>query len=295
MNEAERITRELRGRWDGRVGSACCPAHGDKHPSLSVASGSDGRLLLCCHAGCDFAAVVAALCDAGIIESQRPFREPDPAAMARLRATEDAQLAKRSVQAKAVWNDPASVPIAGTLAETYLHSRGITCGLPKTLRYQAQGWHPSACRFPMMIGAVEGGANFAVHRTYIRADGLGKVDTEPAKAMLGPVASGAVRLSEAEGALVVCEGIETGLSLLSGLLVGPAAVWAALSTSGMRTLNLPPLPGNLTIASDGDEPGRAAADVLATRATALGWRVSMLAAPEGHDWNDVLVMNEAAR
>ncbi len=294
MTEAERITRELRGRWYSRFGSARCPAHGDKHPSLSIANGSDGRLLLRCHAGCDFAAIIDALREQGIIECRGPIREPDHAALARLRAIEEAQLTKQSGRAKAVWHDAATVPIAGTLAETYLRSRGITCDLPETLRYQAEGWHPSAHRFPMMIAAVEGGERFAVHRTYLRADGLGKIDAEPAKAMLGPVAGGAVRLSEAVGALVVCEGIETGLSLLSGLLRAPASVWAALSTSGMRALGLPPLPGKLTIASDGDEPGRAAAHVLATRATALGWRVSMLPAPESRDWNDILAKKGAA-
>ena len=88
--------------------------------------------------------------------------------------------------------------------------------------------------------------------------------------------------------LVVAEGIETALSLASRLLSGPAAVWAALSTSGLRALRLPAAPGRLTIAADGDAPGREAARALAHRADALGWRVSLLPAPEGRDWNDVL-------
>jgi hypothetical protein len=31
---------------------AKCPAHDDRHASLSIAEGDDGRVLLCCHAGC---------------------------------------------------------------------------------------------------------------------------------------------------------------------------------------------------------------------------------------------------
>lgn len=62
---------------------------------------------------------------------------------------------------------------------------------------------------------------------------------EPAKAMLGNCAGGAVRLIEADGPLVVTEGVETGLSLVSGLLKAPATIWAAMSTSGIKNLRLP--------------------------------------------------------
>lgn len=40
---------------------ALCPAHDDRKQSLSIGVGKDGRVLLNCHAGCTFAAVVAAL------------------------------------------------------------------------------------------------------------------------------------------------------------------------------------------------------------------------------------------
>ena len=103
-----------------------------------------------------------------------------------------------------------------------------------------------------------------------------------------------MRLSEAHEQLVVCEGIETALSLSSGLLRVPAAIWAALSTSGIRNLSLPPQAGQLTIASDGDKAGREAANILASRASSLGWQVTLLPAPEGLDWNDVLVMKGEA-
>jgi hypothetical protein len=46
---------------DDRRWTACCPAHHDRRPSLSIARGSDGRALLKCHAGCDIEAIVKAL------------------------------------------------------------------------------------------------------------------------------------------------------------------------------------------------------------------------------------------
>jgi hypothetical protein len=41
--------------------AAKCPAHEDRNPSLSVSEGTDGRVLLNCHAGCDFRSIVGAL------------------------------------------------------------------------------------------------------------------------------------------------------------------------------------------------------------------------------------------
>jgi hypothetical protein len=41
--------------------TSSCPNHEDKHPSLSVSLGDDGRALLHCHAGCHYQDVAAAL------------------------------------------------------------------------------------------------------------------------------------------------------------------------------------------------------------------------------------------
>lgn len=42
----------------GKGWLACCPAHDDRSPSLSISEGDDGRVLLHCYAGCDTRAVV---------------------------------------------------------------------------------------------------------------------------------------------------------------------------------------------------------------------------------------------
>ena len=44
------------GRW-----MACCPAHADKNPSLSVREESDGRVLIQCFAGCETEDVLGAV------------------------------------------------------------------------------------------------------------------------------------------------------------------------------------------------------------------------------------------
>jgi hypothetical protein len=221
---------------------------------------------------------------------------PDPAEQSRRRAKDAAETAKRATQAARVWDD--AQPIAGTAAETYLRGRGITwpLPLPLSLRFHPACWHgPTARQRPALVALVEGGGGFAVHRTYLRADGGGKAGLDGGdKLMLGATAGGAARLADGPGWLVVAEGIETALSLSCGLLGAPATVWAALSTSGIRGLRLPPQPGRLTIAPDGDEAGRKAAHALALRAHALGWQVSLSPAPDGFDWNDVLTRKAVA-
>ncbi|MGY6535541.1 MAG: toprim domain-containing protein [Pararhodobacter sp.] len=134
-----------------------------------------------------------------------------------------------------------------------------------------------------MRGAIDGGEGFNSIALDVKA-GLKGGD----KLMLGGTQGGAVRLTDGPGRLVVGEGTESTLSLLCGLLDGPATAWAALSTSGLRGLRLPVQPGRLTIAVDGDKPGREAGHALAERAHALGWQVGILDPGEGADFNDIL-------
>jgi putative DNA primase/helicase len=58
--------KRMSGGWCAR-----CPAHDDRRASLSIGEGEDGRLLLHCHAGCDFEAILKA---AGV-EATKPNGE----------------------------------------------------------------------------------------------------------------------------------------------------------------------------------------------------------------------------
>ena len=293
MSDARALTLALRGKWYRRYGLACCPAHGDRRPSLTLADAPDGRLFLHCKTGCDFRDVLAALRDRGLLDRHARPQPPEPSEIARRRVEEEAEAVKRERHALAIWRE--AVPVHDTIAETYLRGRGITCPLPDSLRFNPACWHgATAQRLPALVARVDGLPRLAVHRTYLRADGSGKAEVDPPKAMLGAALGGSVRLAEACGPLVVAEGIETALSLPSGLLRGPATVWAALSAAGIGGLRLPGgIPHKLTIAPDGDTAGRDAAHRLAERASALGWTVSLLPAPDGRDWNDILMLKGA--
>lgn len=56
LDRLDRVKPTGPGRW-----IACCPAHDDKSPSLSIRETEDGRILFHDFAGCDTASVLAAL------------------------------------------------------------------------------------------------------------------------------------------------------------------------------------------------------------------------------------------
>lgn len=55
------LLQRVKQRSDGSHWDAQCPAHDDKHPSLSVGLGEDNRVLLKCHKGCSAESIVGAL------------------------------------------------------------------------------------------------------------------------------------------------------------------------------------------------------------------------------------------
>jgi hypothetical protein len=73
------------GRWMAR-----CPAHSDRSPSLSIASGRDGRVLVRCFAGCELSSVLQS---AGLkIDNLFPGPPPAPEQLAAAAVERDGQL-----------------------------------------------------------------------------------------------------------------------------------------------------------------------------------------------------------
>ncbi len=55
------LSRIPDAKKSGKGWTARCPAHDDRHPSLTITEGDDGRALLRCHAGCTVDAICAAI------------------------------------------------------------------------------------------------------------------------------------------------------------------------------------------------------------------------------------------
>ncbi|MDR1647752.1 MAG: hypothetical protein LBR88_06945 [Zoogloeaceae bacterium] len=87
LSRLDKVRRTGRDSW-----MACCPAHDDRSPSLSIRE-TDGKILLHCFTGCDVGEILAALdLDVSALfperphgctpegQSQKPERRPFPAA-----------------------------------------------------------------------------------------------------------------------------------------------------------------------------------------------------------------------
>lgn len=187
----------------------------------------------------------------------------------------------------------ASVPVAGTLAETYLRSRGLTRPVSSAvLRFHPKCWHRDEGRTtstarPALIAAVTDGAGVlqGVHRTWLAPDGRGKADVEIQRRAMGHLLGNAVSLAPAGDVLVVGEGIETMLSVREAAPSLP--VWAALSSGHLGAVLLPLGLKRLYIARDRDPAGASAAERLGARAAEVGISVRVLE-PRLGDFNDDL-------
>jgi hypothetical protein len=214
-----------------------------------VTATRDGRVLLHCFAGCDGRDVIAALRRLGLWSQGGETREcvwltperPNEATMRRQR------------RARALWN--AAVPIAGTLGETYLQARGIAGPLPDSLRFLPQLEHTlRPTRHPALIAAVQDslGDVTAIQRIWLADDGRAKAALDPAKAALGPMRDGAVRLGAASTLMGLAEGIETALSA-ARLFSLP--VWASLGAARLKSVLLPRECRGVVVFADNGEVG----------------------------------------
>jgi putative DNA primase/helicase len=282
---AETIAGALGGRRAGGGWTARCPAHDDRNPSLSIRD-AGGKLLVRCHAGCEQERVIAALRGRGLWTENRRGSPSQTAGRKPVERQPDRGDARRTEAALAIWQ--CARPARGTQVAAYLASRGIDLPPPDALRVHAGLQHPSGGTWPAMVALVTAGADgtpVAVHRTFLARDGKGKAPVDPPKMMLGPCRGGAVRLAEPGEALMVGEGLETCLAAMQA--TGHAA-WAALSTSGLRSLDLPAGVRDVIVLADGDEAGEAAARGCALRWRRPGRRVRIARPPRGMDFNDLL-------
>jgi putative DNA primase/helicase len=264
-----------RDEWRGR-----CPSCGYAD-SFVLTGGNGGRVLGWC-ASCQDKTAVAQL----LAEVQGGGAAPAQVESYSTDAT--AKAARAFELAMRLWH--GSEPVSGTIAATYLAARGLPhLATSAALRFRSDCPHPSRCRLPAMVALVQGadGGPCGVHRTYLRRDGSGKADIEPARASLGPVRGGVVRLDPVADEIVVGEGIESAAS--AGLLLGLPA-WSAVSAGNMAlALQLPPLVRSVVIAADPDEPGRRAANAAWGRWNAAGIRCRIATPKRAGDFNDVMV------
>lgn len=270
-SNGQAIVEALGGHWTPRGGLCRCPAHADRSPSLSIRPGRR-RLLFHCFAGCRTEDVLSALRGLNLPSTAGPTDRERPDDTER-----GAALAAR------LWSEARPVP--DTPAARYLRNRGLAAS--SALRFHPrtpQGRSPLTRFVPALIAPVRDETGLvAVHRTFLTDDGS-LSGRQPAKAALGRLGSGLVRLAPAARALGLAEGIETALS--AQVLFG-VPVWATLGTERFRRVALPSHVEQLILFLDHDDGGRRAKR-LAREAFPTLCITSRVPAGLGEDWNDVL-------
>ena len=255
------------GKWT----DAATGEHGDLLDLIRIASGA-GSLR-------------AALAEARAFLSLPPM--PLPA---------NADSYDRTEAARRLWQRCRAID--GTHVEAYLRARGIDrCRFP-ALRYHPALFHRDGAgvrRLPALVAAVTGAdgersgraAITGVHRTWLDPSRPAKAPVARPRKALGRVHGLAVRFGDpAPGTLLVGEGIETVLSLVTAMPDTVAA--AALSAGSLGAFAPPPGVRRLVVARDNDPDGERAAERLARRCARAGVAAHVLV-PEGADFNDDLL------
>lgn len=186
-----------------------------------------------------------------------------------------------------------SRPITGTLAQAYLHSRGVTTvAHDDPLRFHPRCYYrpdedsPTET-WPALIAAVTdlGGTVTGAHRTWIGPSGRDKAPIASPRRAMGHLLGHGVRFGMAADVMAAGEGIETMLSLRMILPTLPMV--AALSANHLAALLLPPTLRRLYVALDADPAGDAAMASLCNRANVAGIQ-SFVLLPCFDDFNDDL-------
>lgn len=290
MMSARDITAALGGFWHGSYGMAKCAAHDDRSPSLSIRDGSDDKVLVKCHAGCDQADVIDALRHRGLW----PRRHDDPES-SRARSPsrsskprDDRNETSRIALVRRLWReaeDPRAPPVSA-----YLRHRGLPPlsddQLPVFRFHQACPFGGE--RVPALIARfspIENDPGLDAEPTAIFRIRLDRYDGDKRKLALGPSSGQVVKLDRdiSLAGLGVTEGAEKGLALIAS---GWQPIWVTCGTSTMRSFPLLPWMQALTVFCDGDDPGREAALAAAGRWHDAGREARILQPPSPYkDWD----------
>lgn len=201
--------------------------------------------------------------------------------------------------------------LEGTIAARYLETRGIDltqlARRPSALRFEPAAHHvETGEKFPAICAMITGadGKCVGIHRTFLARDGSGKAPVKVVRKIWPRGwAGGSIKLARGEtglspndaakqgllDTLILCEGIEDGLSL--ALACPELRVWAACAVGNLARIALPACCADVIIAADNDwgKPGAQAQLTAGVRALAGQKRsVRIARSHTGKDANDAI-------
>lgn len=259
---AKDIAFHLRGHSTG-AGYLCrCPVpghgkgRGDVRPSLAVSDGDRG-LIYHCFAGCAPADIRTALDKLDFAAAPLPDRRG---------ASRGRNIKTTTEGALALWR--AARPVAGTVAETYLRSRGFHVPPPPTIRFLPGYPYSKRERFPCLVAAAQAPTRqiVAVQLTLLHPGGRRKADVDEPRRTIGPLGAGALRLAPVADHLGLAEGFETAWA---AMLIHDIPTWATLGTERFLKITIPETVSRVTVFADNDAPGLAFAGRFAEAHSSL--------------------------
>jgi hypothetical protein len=249
----------------------------------------DGRtaVQVRCMAGCEPTDIIAVLKSRGLWEGRE---QQDHTPKVRDEVSHDTREQQRlRVLARCIFDE--AVPIEGTLAQHYFDSRDLwsVARMIDDVRFHLNCPRERSEQ-PAVVVAMRNyhsNAITAIQRIFLtrtgRKDGKGM--------MLGHAGGAGMKLQQLQDhKLHICEGLETGLAVLS-MDYGP--VWALGSTSLIKAFPVLNDIDELTIWADhdpinprtGKRPGKEAADICAKRWGAAG-KVGTIRSPKQEGWDE---------
>lgn len=290
MNEmnVSKIVSALRGKKNSNGWLCHCPAHADKTPSLQVSTGTGGKPLVKCYAGCSQGAVIESL-------RQKELWPKKAKKVAKTTSDKNNRLKAREILKECVFTDaPETKPL-----HRYLNQRGLNHIPYRGSLY----YHPAlpyrdgaeVQSYPALVGAFVNidGDVLGIQRVYLAQDGQ-KANVSSPKKTLGSVRGGAIHIGNSSKKLAITEGVETGMAVREATGM---ATWVAGSASALEHLVFPHIMEEIHIWADKDanHTGLIAAEALAKKFTRKGGKAFIhmphLPIPDGEkniDWLDVL-------
>lgn len=271
---AQHVKLTRAGQWF----RGSCPFHSDSTPSFWVNDEMGRYGCFGCPESGDVLDFIQAIERVGLREAAERLSALPVVPRERRAPPED-----RSSEARQIWRQAA--PIVGTPAETYLRSRGLWGALPESLRFARLHYGKRGPLHPCLVALVASIDNrlLGIQRTFLNDAGTGKASVPKPKLSLGRIRGGAIRLAPAAAELVVCEGLEDGLTLQQEL---GAATWVAAGVGNLMTLELPADVRSVIIGADRDAAGEAGARTAADRFAGEGRKVRIIRPLDGHkDFN----------
>lgn len=271
----------------GRSLRGCCPFHADRTPSLYVYEDSNRYWCFGCGAGGNPLDFVMQYENVGLVDAAQIVNSGIFSNTRRMAPAKAAKAEEGQVAARQIWD--GARPIIDTPAEQYLLRRGID---PKTfpeaapLRFARLPHWDRPGRHPALVSSLvdRDGTVTGVQRTFLTDDGR-KLDVDNAKLSRGAIRGNSTRLGGSAKALIVCEGLEDGLSIWADVREMP--VWVAAGASNLTNIWLPDDCSEVIIAADNDGAGRKAADDAAEAFQNKGKLVRIMRPPAGFkDFNE---------